>query len=51
MDKASPGTSEVIVDPAATYAPFPTFTGATKLELQPIKTPSSILVKCLLKPS
>ncbi len=35
-------------DAAPTYAPLPTFTGATSVESLPMNTPSSIMVVCLL---
>ena len=41
----------MIVDPAATYAPSPRRTGATKAESLPMKTRLPIVVGYLLKPS
>ena len=43
------GTSSVIVEPAATYAPVPTRTGATSCESLPMNAPSSITVWCLAR--
>src|ERR1022692_1148751 len=48
---ASAGTSLVMTDPAARYAPSPTSTGATSVELLPMNAPAPILVLCLLDPS
>ena len=41
----------VITEPAPVYDPFPSFTGATKEELDPMNAPSSSLVLCLFFPS
>ena len=41
------GTSSVIDDPAATYAPVPMRTGATSCESVPMNAPSSMMVWCL----
>src|SRR6516165_2936129 len=51
IDSASAETSLVTTLPAATIAPSPTVTGATSAVFEPIKTPSPIIVRCLLKPS
>ena len=45
------GTSLVMVEPAPIFAPAPTFTGATRLTLEPIKTFSPMTVLCLFFPS
>jgi hypothetical protein len=45
------GTSEVITEPAAVYAPSPTVTGATSMVSEPIRTWSPIVVWCLATPS
>ena len=45
MARESAGTSSVMVEPAAVYAPSPTFTGATRLVLQPIKALSPMVVR------
>ena len=39
MASAPAGTSAVIAEPAATYAPSPTVTGATSVELLPTNAP------------
>ena len=49
--RASLGTFLVMVEPAATKAFSPTVTGATRLALQPIKAPSSMLVRYFFLPS
>src|SRR5580704_4784644 len=51
MARASAGTFSVMVDPAATYAPRPMRTGATRAVSLPMKTPSPIVVGCFAKPS
>jgi hypothetical protein len=43
--------SLVIVLPAPIIDPLPICKGAIKAELEPIKTSSSIIVLCFLKPS
>src|SRR5215472_12672206 len=45
---ASGGTSRTTTLPAATIAPSPTATGATSAVFEPMKTPSPIIVWCLL---
>ena len=45
------GTSEVITEPAAVYAPSPTVTGATSMVSDPIRTWSPMVVRCLATPS
>ncbi len=45
------GTSLVITEPAAVYAPSPTVTGATSMVSEPIRTWSPIVVRCLATPS
>ena len=47
----SDGTSPVIVEPAAMKLPSPSVTGATRLVLQPMKTPSPTVVRYLAMPS
>ena len=44
IPKEPSGTSEVIVDPAATKASFPILKGAMILALQPTNAPSSMIV-------
>ncbi len=48
---ASAGTFSVITEPAATYAPSPTRTGATSAELLPMKTRLPMAVGFLCTPS
>ena len=48
---ASAGTSFVIDDPAATYAPLPTRTGAMSCVSLPMNAPSSMTVGCFVVPS
>ena len=45
------GTSEVITDPAAVYAPSPTVTGATNMLSAPVRAWLPIVVWCLWTPS
>src|SRR5205085_8163711 len=45
------GTSSRTVVPVPTYAPLPTFTGATSCESLPMKARSSMVVGCLFTPS
>src|SRR5450759_4814380 len=47
----SAGIFSVMVEPAATYAPSPTRTGATRVESLPIKALLPIMVGFLWKPS
>ena len=47
----SGGTSWVMHEAAATYAPLPTFTGATRVASLPMNAPSSMIVLCLFTPS
>src|SRR5207245_5152707 len=51
IPKLCAGTFSVIVEPAATYAPSPIRTGATRTESLPMKTPLPIWVGCFWKPS
>jgi hypothetical protein len=51
MASASSGTSSVTLLPEATYAPWPTETGATSCESLPMKAPAPIVVLCYWKPS
>ena len=51
MASAPGGTSFVIDEPAATYAPAPTRTGATSWLSLPMNAPSSITVWFLRTPS
>jgi hypothetical protein len=44
IPSAPSGTSSVTADPAAMYAPRPTLTGATRVELLPTNAPSSMTV-------
>jgi len=48
---APSGTSRVIVEPAPTYAPAPTVTGATNWLSLPMNAPAPIEVRCLRSPS
>src|SRR5271154_4054530 len=48
---ASAGTFSVITEPAATYAPSPTRTGATSAVSLPMKTPLPIFVSYFATPS
>src|SRR4029450_6001155 len=48
---APAGTSAVITEPAAVYAPFPTVTGATNMLSAPVRAWSAIVVGCLGTPS
>ena len=45
------GTSSVMTDPAAVYAPSPIVTGATNIVSLPMRTESPITVRCLFSPS
>ena len=45
------GTFSVITEPAATNAPAPMLTGATRALLEPINTSAPIFVRCLALPS
>ena len=45
------GRPRVIDDPAPTYAPLPTVTGAISCVSLPMNAPSSMTVWCLLTPS
>ena len=49
--RASAGTSCVMVLPAATKAPSPTVTGATRVTSLPTKAAAPMRVRCLLPPS
>src|SRR2546421_3200088 len=49
--RALGGTFSVIVEPAATYAPSPIFTGATRTESLPTKTRLPMIVGNLFTPS
>src|SRR5574340_655882 len=51
IPRPSAGTFSVIVEPAATYAPSPIFTGATSAESLPMNTLFPIVVGCLWNPS
>src|ERR1700687_636051 len=51
MPKPSGGTFSVIVEPAATYAPSPIRTGASRVVSLPMKTPRPMVVGCFPKPS
>src|SRR6185437_2070088 len=51
MPSASTGTFSVMIEPAATYAPSPTRTGATSAVSLPMKTRLPIFVSCLAIPS
>ena len=48
---ASAATFSVITLPAETMAPSPMATGATRMALEPTKTPAPMVVRCLAKPS
>ena len=49
--RASAGTSDVMTEPAATRAPWPTVTGATSVEFEPMKASAAINVLFLATPS
>ncbi len=51
MPSAPGGTLSVIEEPAATYAPRPTVTGAISCVSLPMNAPSSITVACFCAPS
>jgi hypothetical protein len=51
MPSAPGGTSSVITEPAAVYAPSPTVSGATRTVSLPVNTFEPIVVWCLATPS